>query len=95
MTVVHERMSIFISSKHFNELLNPKRIVSAANFSTETENEPHSYRYYVHTCSGELAVAMNIITYITTSISMGAFENHSKQLKFFENNKGTIITLLA
>ena len=49
----------------------------------------------LHMCSGELAVAMNIVTYIATSISMGALENHSKQLKFFENNKGTIIMLLA
>ena len=62
---------------------------STANFSTETENEPHSYRYY--TCSGELAVAMNIVTYIATSISMGALENHSKQLKFFEDNKQAVI----
>ena len=43
--------------------------------------------------SGELVVA--IVTYIATSISMGALENHSKQLKFFENNKWTIVTLLA
>ena len=62
---------------HFNELLNPRRIVSTANFSTETENEPHT-NTYLHMCSGELAVAMNSVTYIATSISMGALENHSK-----------------
>ena len=43
--------------------------------------------------SGELVVA--IVTYIATSISMGALENHSKQLKFFENNKWTIMVVLA
>ena len=49
----------------------------------------------LHMCSGELAVAMNIVTYIATSISVGALKNHSKQLKFFENNKQAVITLLA
>ena len=45
--------------------------------------------------SGELVVAMNIVTYIATSISMGALENHSKHLKSFHNIKWTIVTLLA
>ena len=67
-------------------------MVSTANFSTKTENNP---KQTLHMCSGELVVAMNTVTYIATSISMGALENHSKQLKFFENNKWTIIVVLA
>ena len=53
---------------YFNELLNPKGIVSTANFSTETENNP---KQILHVLS-ELAAAMNIVTYIATSISMEA-----------------------
>ena len=43
MTVVHKKNEQSSSLQtHFNELLNPKRIVSTVNFSTETENEPHT-----------------------------------------------------